>query len=299
MKYIKEKIFNFTYEFTRKFKKKNIYPSIIHSAEQGNSKIKELILSEKPFFVSRFGANEINYSYRVCHGLRIPLKFRYSISNAGVFPLEREALKRFSDIYYDSIGNIDLLGVWNCSEFEGKAIGEQCRNAYLTELQAIEPYYFKTPWSKLLKGKTVLVISPFSETIESQFEKKSELFNDPNVLPDFHLKVYKSVQSIGGHSNFQNWTEAINEMKNDIKEIDFDIAILGCGAYGLPLASYIKKIGRQAIHMGGATQILFGIKGERWESHKFISKLFNESWVYPSVDERPEKYKKVEGGCYW
>jgi len=45
-------------------------------------------------------------------------------------------------------------------------------------------------------------------------------------------------------------------MKNEISEIDFDVAIIGAGAYGLPLASYIKEMGRQAIHMGGSTQMV-------------------------------------------
>lgn len=45
-------------------------------------------------------------------------------------------------------------------------------------------------------------------------------------------------------------------------KINFDTAIIGCGAYGMPLAAQIKNAGRQAIHLGGAVQLLFGIKGE-------------------------------------
>ena len=67
-------------------------------------------------------------------------------------------------------------------------------------------------------------------------------------------------------------------MQKEIDKIDFDIAILGCGAYGYPLASYIKSIGKKAIHIGGATQLIFGIKGKRWEKASFI----NEK-VFPSA----------------
>jgi hypothetical protein len=300
MNYFLYKIFNFTYYFARKFKKKNSYPSKVFAAEKGNEKIKKLILSEKPFLVSRFGGTEINYSYPCVHKLRIPFKFRYSISNlSGVFPLERKVLDQFSKIYYDSIKDVDLLGIWNCSEFEGMAVFEQCPKAFLSELRGIEPYYFKNPWSKYLKKKKVLVISPFSKTIIDQFKKRDKLFKNPDVLPDFYLITYSCVQSIGGNPDFKNWTEALRKMRNDIDNIEFDIAIIGAGAYGLPLGAHIKRNGKQAIYMGGATQILFGIKGKRWENHEFISKLFNENWVYPSVHERPENYKKVEGGCYW
>jgi hypothetical protein len=51
--------------------------------------------------------------------------------------------------------------------------------------------------------------------------------------------------------------------------------------------------------MGGAIQVLFGIKGGRWKNHDFISKLWNEEWVYPSADETPGAAWAVENSCYW
>ena len=52
-----------------------------------------------------------------------------------------------------------------------------------------------------------------------------------------------------------------------IKEIqmqEFDLCLIGCGAYGLPLAAAVKKMGKQAIHIGGSLQLLFKIKGKCW-----------------------------------
>ena len=59
-------------------------------------------------------------------------------------------------------------------------------------------------------------------------------------------------------------------------------------------------MGKKAIHLGGATQILFGIKGKRWEERsKYISSLMNEHWVRPSSNEQIKNMKKIEEGCYW
>ena len=88
-------------------------------------------------------------------------------------------------------------------------------------------------------------------------------------------------------------------MEERISKIDFDVALLGCGAYGLPLAASIKRMGKKAVHLGGATQILFGIKGKRWEEIPKIAKLFNENWVRPSEEERPDNFSEIEGGSYW
>jgi ketopantoate reductase len=86
-------------------------------------------------------------------------------------------------------------------------------------------------------------------------------------------------------------------MENEISKIDFDIAIIGCGAYGLPLAAHVKRMGKKVVHMGGATQLLFGIKGKRWEDSNF--KFINKYWVRPLEEEKPKDHKKVEDSCYW
>lgn len=102
-------------------------------------------------------------------------------------------------------------------------------------------------------------------------------------------------------SRFQNWFEALDFMTQEISKIDFDIALIGCGAYGFPLASNIKNMGKIAIHCGGATQLFFGIKGKRWEIEQpdVGKKLFNDYWVRPSKEETISDSEKIENGCYW
>lgn len=57
--------------------------------------------------------------------------------------------------------------------------------------------------------------------------------------------------------------------------------------------------GHVAIQMSGATQLLFGIKGRRWDTHPQISKLYNPAWVRPAPAEQPANKQAVEGGSYW
>ena len=88
-------------------------------------------------------------------------------------------------------------------------------------------------------------------------------------------------------------------MKKQISDIDFDIALLGCSLYGLPLVSYIKNMGKSAIYVGGAVQLLFGIKGKRWDTHDEISKMYNDYWIRPLDSEIPKNYVGLDGGTYW
>jgi hypothetical protein len=81
--------------------------------------------------------------------------------------------------------------------------------------------------------------------------------------------------------------------------IDYDVMLIGAGASSLPLVAHARKNGKKAIHLGGPLQLLFGIKGGRWNNGDIGKHFYNEHWVNPSVEETPEKYKSIEGGCYW
>ena len=153
----------------------------------------------------------------------------------------------------------------------------------------------------MLRGRRVLVVHPFSESIREQYEVNRErLFDDPDVLPPFELHVVKAVQSIAGEpTEYESWSDALQSMKQAMDATTYDVCIVGAGAYGLSLAAHAKDSGKQGIHLAGATQILFGIKGRRWEQIEPISKLFNDSWVRPRPSEVPRNSKAVEGGCYW
>jgi UDP-arabinose 4-epimerase len=55
-----------------------------------------------------------------------------------------------------------------------------------------------------------------------------------------------------------------------------------------------------AIAMGGGSQLLFGLKGHRWDTHSVLSKLYNKNWMYPLEEDTPENAKTIEmGGPYW
>ena len=126
-------------------------------------------------------------------------------------------------------------------------------------------------------------------------------------MPDFDLKVFKAVQTAGGgKSRFRDWFDALYYMENEIDKVDYDIALLGCGAYGFPLAAHIKRMGKQAIHLGGGLQLQFGIKGRRWETvseylteYPYVRTYYNDYWVRPSREETPVNAEGVEGSCYW
>lgn len=285
--------------------KHTIYGNKIYDLEEGGEIIKEYLTNDKPCMIGRIGTIEmwtINTAINVEQGLlkAIPTERIESLyNNAGFFPKTQAAVEKFVSIYRNACTDLDVAGM------VGGRGEDYFFHNYAPDLQryinltSLEPYYSQHPWSAVLQGKRVLVVHPFSESIKSQYKKHSSLFENPDVLPDFTLLTFKAVQTIGDNTaGFDSWFDALQYMKDEISKLDFDIAILGCGAYAFPLASHIKQIGKKSIIMGGATQILFGIKGSRWDNHP-IAKFYNENWVRPRENERPQASQSVENGCYW
>lgn len=229
---------------------------------------------------------------------------------SGVFSLDNfEQIEKYCKLILSDIPYIDILGSWVGKE---KYIKNTLSHSKKIFLPYIEPYYANIPWTRALEGKKVLVIHPFANQIKGQYNHNREkLFKNPMVLPQFELNILPAIQSLGGESNgFTSWFDALDYMKSEIDKIDYEIAIIGCGAYGFHLAAHVKRAGKKAIHMGGATQLLFGIKGNRWEDpmygvkewglpYGFYTNMFNEYWIKPGEEGRPKNADSVEGACYW
>lgn len=315
------RIYNKLYPANRTLTVSDNYLGIpIAANEKGNQLIAEHISSGNPFMATRFGHTELtclrNYfemqelkdaSYFKKIWNRIKGKsdvWDAHISNAmhrysGFFPSTPENLQKFCELYISKMAIIDLMAVWHIY-YEDVICKKYCTNASLIRLESIESYYFENPWSKHLAGKKVLVIHPFEQSIKHQFAKRELLFENKDVLPPFELKTIKAVQTIAfNDTTFSDWFEALDSMKQQMQQTDFDIALIGAGAYGLPLAAYAKELGKQAIHFGGSLQILFGIKGARWDDMPLVNKFYNEHWIRPLKEETPGEFKKVEDGCYW
>lgn len=283
------------------------------SCNETNNDIANAINAGKGYMVARLGAVEMNYLYYyIRHQMGYDDKeqrneaLRMLCFNAGFFPKEHAKADELAKMYLKDIESMDLCGAWSVY-MEDYVLRHYASDCKITKLRFLEPWVVEgtKPWTEALAGKRVVVVHPFAESMEGQYQKRERLFENKfskdSILPEMDLRFVKAVQSIGGNGaeGFESWFDAYRYMLNRIQETDFDVAVLGCGAYGLPLAAEIKRQGKVAIHLGGATQLWFGIKGKRWNDDPLISSFYNDFWISPSSDEKPKNADGVEGGCYW
>lgn len=280
--------------------------------------VREKLLAPEPFMYGRLGRSEIRATLLALdiatpeNRLKKALAFlrsdigpfwwdrgiiRRAHINAGLFPPTPEIIYRYAQRMLEDVRDIDLLGTMHP---EDRRLLHLFAEAPRLPLGYMFPFHRKNPWTSALTGKTVLVIYPFAETIEKQYAKREFLFKNPEMLPAFTLKTLKTVQSVGGTSvDFPDWFAALETMCEQIKSIEFDVALIGAGAYGLPLAAFVKRLGKKALHLGGETQMVFGIRGKRWDDDPTCQSLFNEHWTYPSPADIIPNANAVEDGCYW
>ena len=150
-----------------------------------------------------------------------------------------------------------------------------------------------------IKGKKLLVISSFDGLVQKQYTsgnvyKIYEKF--PQIEALHTIKFPYCFLNNGPHNNYH---ETLDSIFSEIKGIDFDIALLGCGSYGHMLCHRIdKELKKDAIYIGGSIQTIFGILSSREKNSSNLP--INEYWITEIPDEyKPKDYKKIEDGCYW
>lgn len=230
-------------------------------------------------------------------------------SYSGFFFLNHSEELKFMTLYVDSLRNLDVLGTWGKAFTWAESIAIEKSTIEVMPLAAISPWvesfpYLdksdpRMPWTRILDGLKVLVVSPFANSITAQHGKLENCFKGIEY-PRFMLTTIRAPMTYNFVANDQNnWFINLENLISQVKQTDFDVALVGAGAYSLPLVSAIKDIGKKAIHTGGGTQIFFGVMGNRWNNAPYVQKYVNENWIRPSELEIPSAAEKIENACYW
>ena len=283
---------------------------LILNLELSNQYLIKLIERREPFTVTRIGSIESFVSLDYMKNSKI-IKNRVLClgNNAGIYCTDKNDVIHFSKLYFNSVINTTAFAWWTMEFLQIPQNLMKPKNVPSINTRVLEPFYLcsenQIPWSHYLKDKKVLIVSPFVDSIRKQNESGFRIFSDGRKLfLDGQIFVYyKAYNTSAGNHIHKNWIETFDIMCKDIINLDFDIALLGCGGYGLPLCDFIKnKMEKSAIYIGGGLQMMFGVMGNRWEKTEYwknIIKEHNPKFIRPSGSEVLKNCNKVENACYW
>ena len=225
--------------------------------------------------------------------------------DSGVFPQERDQFEYFLNTYKESIKELDAICLWQDEGSFLQAYEYAVAEYLCPKANQIEPATF-SPFSiyEHLHGVKLLVVSPFVRSMKAQIECLPNVFGQycwAKTLKDMRQRcefVRCPFFSYLEKSAFSSWREGLAKMTDEILQHRFDLALIGAGAWSLPLLANLKKEGRKGLHTGGSTQLFFGIRGKRWDFYSDLG-VFNSFWIHPLPQDTPRDYKIKENGCYW
>lgn len=286
-----------------------------------NDYIASRIESGEPASIIRFGTetSEIIMDWHQQYVFFHPNTLHQLWNNAGIYCTCKKnemvcdpCARLYGAFSFKAIETADALACFTHPNYDTQQEYFLERQPKLRKLhnRSLEPFYVlpEKPWTHALAGKRVLIVHPFTTSMQRQYAASqrsggmnAHLFGGQPFWPSgVEFVWFPTYNTVAGNIAHRNWFETCQVMCRRLAKERFDVALLGCGGYGLPLIHFIRNhLKRSCIYVGGALQLFFGIKGSRWEMHQEISQWINENWVRPRPDETPENARAVENGCYW
>lgn len=310
------KIDSYLYDSIDKKIRRFLYPLVIRSYKtpKKNSSlkrslkniqlIKNTIMSREACCFGKLGSEEASFVAFYIWTNDLCIKDSLSI-NCGIYANDKKGWQRWHDQYIDAVRDLDYVVEWGPLINSGHDTfvldqvwkGKERWYSFLD----IEPFLHGIDgWHYALHDKSVLVVSPFKKTIEHQAHHFGSIWPGASI-GNLTLIQTPYPSHLTGEKPIA-FDQIVNRLIDEINQSSFDVAILGCGGIGLLLCQHIKRLGKPAIYLGGSTQLLFGIRGGRWDSEFDSYKKWyckHGQWIYPLDEECPPRRNLVEGGCYW
>lgn len=235
----------------------------------------------------------------------------HATAQGGIFPAGMHSVVRFADYFGAHLGGLDYIGVPG-GPLQAEVVEMYSIANEIGQFDAAEPDRSTPddpsncylPW---LAGRRVLLVSSCAdllaarahrETFESVWSRTGKKWWNPSSVGAIE---FPSTYDARTRTSFASSIDLVEHVWDRVSDTEFDVALLGAGYLGVPLAARIRGQGRVAISLGGHLQVLFGVKGKRWsESSEWRERYVNDSWI-----DMPERYRPVndtglpDGGAYW
>lgn len=277
--------------------------------------------TKEPFIMPRIAGIENNFVELGVHLMQNSLTKEQMVyiqngikimkNNAGIKITGLASVAKYSKLYLSAFQKCDAYFEWEpwgevfryiaqSHTFININFGNIKKQFWAFTLDIFHNIY-NNPWTQTLRGKRILIISPFVKSFEEKVPILKEIYG-VDLFPECTFVFLKPPQTQGDcvSEEFDIELDKFIEKIEEIKD-DFDIALCSCGGYGNLVCSKIFDMGKSSIYVGGVLQMFFGVYGTRWlKERPDVLRLFmNKYWTRPKEEEQPDGFKKVEGSCYW
>jgi hypothetical protein len=229
---------------------------------------------------------------------------QHGLKHEGVFPADPAFYLRFNDWYAESVRRLDCVGLylntWDTA-LEEPIVEFYRPGGKLAHYVALHPdrdvpARDETCYLPAFAGKSVLIVCPFAgilaeratrSTFEGVWSKIGKRWFEPAEVAPLEIPYGFAASA---HARYPTVLEMHEEVADEMARRSFDVALIGAGGLGVPLAVHAKDLGRVGLDLGGHLQILFGVLGRKWRGlDEWREAYFNDDWI-----DMPDRYRPVE-----
>lgn len=279
-----------------------LYNNSIKTHSEANRNISELIRTGTPFMASRLGNTESRVAQEFLCGRVSDYWISWLYKTSGFYSENNRIIlddvHKYIELTIESIKKCDI----NLCRFENSI---KLQNIYsCSNTINVDWYDLYTSidhpnfWLRSLSGKKILIISSINASIKAQINNFPLIHNTNYSLSNSIIYYDCPETYFIEERKLSTWFDTFNKIKSDISNIEFDVAIISAGAYGHPLAAYVKTMGKQSINICSGIYVLFGIKNKAQTVIRRISSNYNDYWIYP-IKNVNRHYMDIEKGGYW
>ena len=236
---------------------------------------------------------------------------RHCAASLGVFPSTPDAILEFSALHAEAVQSLDFLGLLK-GRLEADIIEFLDYRGSTLSLLDFEPDRSVPDNSSAcylpeLRDQRVLIISSIAEflcaranakTFAATWAKTGKHWFEPAQVISLQFPY---TYDIDVQRHFGTSRHLLDSILERIDPSRFDVALIAGASLGIPIAAAIKEMNRSAISLGGALQVLFGVKGKRWrENPEWVENYFTSAWIDVPAERRPNMPDDFcESGAYW
>ncbi len=266
--------------------------------------------SEQVWLVGRGLLKETSELSKFGRAVRASVRF-HACMQCGVFPSTDDQLDRAGLVFADAAASMDFLAVHE-SRLAVSAIHELSACPHLVSFNDLEPnkdapYRGEDCYLPDLRNRRILIVTTPAELLVSRatrdvFERTWDKIQCPWFSPMSVEGIsFSSLFSSDASEKFSSSLELQSVICDEIASRNFDVALIGASSLGVPLAAFVKSLGKVAISLGGHLQVLFGVQGGRWINNPHWQQAYvTDAWVNMPVEFRPTGRRwLVDDGAYW
>lgn len=270
--------------------------------------LKKAIETKAPFAVGGLGMAESHWMYYPLFLEEHPNKTKLAVfhrllvyhaySQSGIFPPQPSFFLRFNEFFVENVRRLDWLGLFLEPVLEPPILAyHRLGNKFAHHLDFIPDKSIPDdPMSCYLPffgDRKILIVCSYGEFLKERAKQKIfEGVWSKTGKKWFYPASVAAVEFPYGYDEdtakqYATTIDLFTYISARIAQIDFDIALIAAGALAVPIAAFVKSLGKIGFDLGGELQFLFGVRGKRWrDDDRWQNDYFTESWV-----DLPDQYR--------